>query len=164
MASTTVPNAAKPVTFLSPTNVLTESKCIRLQLDADARLAAAAGGAARYFGDAAGLEGDAITHLQIAIVAACQQAFAHLTQGHHLDVTLTRLPDRIEIALSLEGENTPAVGLDSIVGLAAGTRVSVKNSGVAGVLEGVDRVQYETRGGNAVTLLTKYITPARHVS
>ena len=144
-------------------NVPTEPKSIHLQLDADARLAAAAGGAARYFADAAGLESNAITHLQAAIVAACQEAFAQLTSGHHLDVTLTRLPDRIEVALSLEGETTPAVGLDSIAGLVAGTHVSAK-SGNAGVLEGVDRVQYETRSGAAVTLLTKYITPARHVS
>jgi hypothetical protein len=164
MACITAPIAAKPATFLLPMNVPTEPKSIRLQLDADARLAAAAGGAARYFADAAGLESNAITHLQAAIVAACQEAFAQLTSGHHLDVTLTRLPDRIEVALSLKGETTPAVGLDSIAGLVAGTHVSAKNSGKAGVLEGVDRVQYETRSGTAVTLLTKYITPARHVS
>jgi hypothetical protein len=164
MACTTVPIAAKRATFPLPT-VANEPKRIRLQIDADSRLAAAAGGAARYFADAAGLEGGAVTHLQIAIVAACEEAFGHLTGGHHLDVTLTRLVDRIEVSLSLEGETAPAVGLDSLAGLAIGAgRASGQGAGKGAVLEGVDRVQYETRGGVAITLLTKYITQATHIS
>jgi hypothetical protein len=126
-----------------------------MQIDADARLAAAAGGAARYFGDAAGLEDDAITHLQAAIVSACVEAFEHLTKEHpHLDVSFARLADRIEVALSHEGEGGPALGLDTIAGFAAS---GDKNSGSSAVLDGVDRVQYETRGGVTVTRLTKYV-------
>jgi len=165
MVCTTAQIAAKRATFPLPTPVATEVKCIHLQIDADARLAAAAGGAARYFADAAGLEGSAVTHLQLAIVAACEEAFAHLSGGHHLDVTLTRLADRIEVALSLEGETEPAVGLDSIAGFsAAPSRSSEGNATKGGLLEGVDRVQYERRGGVAVTLLTKYISQATHIS
>jgi hypothetical protein len=127
------------VTFLQQTPVAAEPKSIHLQIDADARLAAAAGGAGRYFGDAAGLEDDAIVHLQAAIVSACVQAFEHLTQEHpRLDVTLTRLANRIEIALSHEGEGNQ--------GAAPPAR-----------LEGVDNVHHETRGSVAVTLLTKYV-------
>ena len=128
---------------------------IRLQIDADARLAAAAGGAARYLADAAGLENEAISQLQSAIIAACRLAFDHLTVDHpNLDVTLTRLPDRIEVALSLTGESSPAVGLDAVAEFAT----QIGDATVRPhVLAGVDRVQYESQGVVAVTRLTKYL-------
>jgi hypothetical protein len=139
------------------TPVATEAKSIHMQIEADARLAAAAGGAARYFADAAGLEGPAITDWQTAVVAACKEAFAHLTQEHpHLDVSFTRLADRLEVALSRQGDTSPAIGLDSLAGLAPHQGKAQSRSPVLG---GVDRVQYETRDGIAVTRLTKYITP-----
>jgi ABC-type transporter Mla subunit MlaD len=135
--------------------VATDAKCIRLQIDADARLAAAVGGAARYLADAAGLENEAISQLQSTIVAACREAFDHLSGDHpRLDVTLTRLPDRIEVALSHEGEPSPAVGLDTVAGFAAQIGDA---TGQPPVLAGIDRVQYETQGGVAVTRFTKYI-------
>jgi hypothetical protein len=134
--------------------VTTDSKSIRLQIHADARLAAAVGGATRCLADAAGLEQEAISQLQSAVVAACQEAFEHLTEDQpHLDVTLTRLPDRIEVELSHQGEASPAVGLDTIAGFAAPSNPS----GRPAVLGGVDRVQYETQGGVALTRLTKYV-------
>jgi hypothetical protein len=143
------------VTFLQQTPVAAEPKSIHLQIDADARLAAAAGGAGRYFGDAAGLESDAISHLQAAIVSACVAAFDQLTQEHpRLDVTLTRLADRIEVALSHEGDGNSTQ--DANVGFAASSHGKVGGSSAR--MEGIDRVQYETRGGVAVTLLTKYVT------
>jgi hypothetical protein len=143
------------------TPVATEAKSIHMQIEADARLAAAAGGAARYFADAAGLEGPAITDWQIAVVAACKEAFEHLTQEHsHLDVSFTRLADRLEVALCREGDTSPAVGLDSLAGLAPQSGNSQGTApGRSPVLGGVDRVQYETVDGVAVTRLTKYIAP-----
>jgi hypothetical protein len=144
-------SAAKPATFLPPTPVATDFKSIHLQIDADARLAAAAGGAARYFGDLAGIENDALAHLQAATVAACVDAFAHLTQLHpYLDVTLTRLADRIEIALSYEGEGNSARGPNPKAGLAGRSSPKIK---------GIDSVRHESRGTLAVTLLTKYVAP-----
>jgi len=141
--------------FPWPAAVATEPKTFRLLLDADARLAAAAGGVARYLADVAGLENDAVARMQSAIVAACLEAFEHLTADDpHLEITFTRLPDRMEIALSHRGEGSPAVGLDKIAGFAArigGTEAS------PGVFAGFDRVQYETHDGEAVTRLTKYI-------
>lgn len=138
------------------TIVGTESKSIRVQIDADPRLAAAVGGAVRYLADAAGMENDATAKLQAAVVAACVEAFEHLNEDHpHLNVTLTRLSDRIEVALSYEGETAPAVGLDTIA------RSASADGGVqggTGVLSGVDRIQYETQGNVAVTRLTKYIS------
>jgi hypothetical protein len=139
-----------------------ESKSIRLQIDADPRLAAAIGGAARYLADAAGMENEATAQLQSAVIAACVSAFQHLTENHpRLDVTLTRLSDRIEVVLSHEGETAPAVGLDTIARSASQQR---GGPGGGGVLSGVDRIQYETQGNVAVTRLTKYIsqgTPSR---
>jgi hypothetical protein len=117
-----------------------------VQIDGDPRLAAAAGGAARYFGESSGLEGGAVLQLQSTVAAACQEAFESLTPEHpHLTVTFARYADRIEIEISHEGESAPAIGLDTI---AAGSTA----------MEGVDRVQYETKGKIAVTLLTKYLT------
>jgi hypothetical protein len=159
---TTVRIAGKPATFHWRTPVVTEAKSVQMQIEADPRLAAAAGGAARFFADAAGLEAPAITDWQTAIVAACNEAFERLTREHpRLEVTLTWLADRIEVALSREGDAGPALGLDTLAGLAP-QHGSAQGKGRGGslVLGGVDRVQYDTRGGIAVTRLTKFITPA----
>jgi hypothetical protein len=140
--------------------VATEAQSIQMQIEADPRLAAAAGGAARFFADTAGLEAAAIVDWQAAIVAACNEAFEHLTREHPwLEVTLTRLVDRIEVALSREGDPTPAIGLDTLAGLAPPRGTTTGKGHGSSVMEGVDRVQYEARGGVAVTRLTKYITP-----
>jgi hypothetical protein len=143
------------------TPVGTEAKGIHMKIEADPRLAAAVGGAARYFADAAGLEASAIADWQRAIVAACEEAFEHLTQEYpRLDVIFTRLADRLEVALSREGETAPAVGLDSLAGLALQSGDTPRRGRSASpVLGGVDRVQYETIDGIAVTRLTKYIAP-----
>ncbi len=133
----------------------TEPWIFDLQLDADDRLAAAVGGAARYLADSAGMETDAISQLQSSVVAACREAFEDLTaEAPHLHVTLTLYGDRIEVALCHRGDALPAVGLDRIAGFAG--RVA-GNGAMPGIFEGVDRVQYETHGGEAVTRLTKYI-------
>jgi len=134
--------------------VATEPKTFSLLLDADARLAAAAGGVARYLADVAGLENEAIARLQSAVIAACSEAFEHLTADHpHLGITFTRLSDRMEVALSYGGEGLPAVGLDTITGFAA--RIGDTGSNPR-VFAGFDRVQYETHGGEAITRLTKF--------
>jgi hypothetical protein len=138
--------------------VATELQSFRVQIDADARLAAAVGGVARFLGDTARLEETATAQLQSSVVAACIEVFQYLTGMHpHLRVTLARFSDRIEVALSHHGDASPALGLDSIAGLAsqAGGR-----KGGANPFVGVDRVQFETHGGEAVTRLTKYIGKA----
>ncbi len=138
--------------------VSAEVKNIQLQIDADARLAAAAGGAARYFGESAGLTGEEVVELQKAIVAACEEAFEQMTgERAHLTVTLTRYPDRIEVAIYHEGGVEPAVGLDRIAGF-------VSQVGGSSGLGGVDRVQYESHEGLAVTRLTKYVGHAPHIA
>jgi hypothetical protein len=138
--------------------VSAEAKSIQLQIDADARLAAAAGGAARYLGESAGLTSDEVAELQKSIVAACKEAFEHLAGEHpHLTVTFSRYPDRIEVAMSHEGTAEPAVGLDRIAGFAS-------QLGGSGGLGGVDRVQYDAHDGLAVTRLTKYLGHAPHIA
>jgi len=135
-----------------------ESKSIQLQIDPDTRLAAAAGGVVRYFAESAGLTNEAVSELQKSIVVACQEAFEHLRGDHpHLNVTLRRFPDRIEVAVSYEGVAQPAVGLDRIAGFAE------RFGGSVG-LGGVDRVQYEAHGGVAVTRLTKYLGHAPRIA
>jgi hypothetical protein len=155
MACTIVPIAGKHAMSPLRTAVATEAERIQLQLDDDPRLAAAAGGAAHYLGAAAGLEDASLEQLQSAIVAACRKEFRHLDAAHpHLEVTLTRFTDRIEVALAHEGERAPAESLDAVVGSAAQSR---GNSGCTCILDGVDRVQFETHGGCTITRLTKFI-------
>lgn len=123
-------------------------------MDADARLAAAAGGVARYIADAAGIENDDLTQFQRATVSACKEAFEYLSPAHpHLAVTVSRFTDRIEVAVAHEGETAPAIGLDTIAGFASQSG----DSSAPRILRGVDRVQYETQGASAVTRLTKYL-------
>ena len=138
----------------------TEPKSFRLLLDADPRLAAAAGGVVRYLAEVAGLQNDAVARLQSAVIAACSEAFEHLTADHPLlQITFSRSSDRMEVALSHQGEGSPAVGLDTIAGFATRAGSAGPN---AGIFAGFDRVQYETHDGEAITRLTKYfgqVTP-----
>ena len=135
------------------TTVSADSRGIEFQIDPDDRLAAAAGGAARYFADAAGLTSEAVAEFQKAVVAACKQTFQYLAGKHpHLTVKVTHYADRIEVVLTHEGEALPAVGLDEIAGFG--------DAPGGNPLRGVDRVQYEVREGKAVTRLTKYLGQA----
>ena len=155
MACTIVPIAVKRAMSPSRTAVATDAKRIQLKMDADPRLAAAAGGAARCLGDAAGLEDASLPQLQSAIVAACREEFRHLDAAHpHLEVTLILFADRIEVALAHEGESSPATGLDAVVGFAGQLG---DNSGGARALDGVDRVQFEMHDGCAIMRLTKFL-------
>jgi hypothetical protein len=138
--------------------VSADFKGIELQIDPDARLAAAAGGAARYLAEASGMMSEAVAELQKSVVAACEEAFEHLLGDRpHLVVTLERFVDRIEIAMTHEGSGEPAVGLDRIAGFA-------KQLGGSSGLAGVDRVQYEAHDGVAVTRLTKYLGHAPRIA
>lgn len=129
------------------TPVAAELRSIRMHIDADARLAAAAGGAARYFAEAAGLQNGAATDLQSAVVTACEEAFESANENQPgLDVTLTWLADRIEVAVSRKGAPVPGPHQST------GSR-----SAVAQALAGVDDVQHEHRDGVVVTRLTKFI-------
>ena len=123
-------------------------------IDADARLAAAAGGVARFLADAAGLESDAVAKLQSAVIEACLEAFERLAGAHpHLEVDFARFSDRLEVSLSHEDAG-PAVGMHTITGFAA---KKVETRGNSGTPAGVDRVQHETHGKEIVTRLTKYL-------
>ena len=79
------------------------SQTIILHLDADDRLAAAIGGAIRYFADNAGLENDSILQLQSSVLAACKQFF----DAHHgptpCQACIRRLDDRLELELQVPG-------------------------------------------------------------
>jgi hypothetical protein len=135
--------------------VASDVKRIQLKMDADARLAAAAGGAARCFGDAAGLKDISLSQLQSSVTAACREEFRRLNVAHpHLEVTLMRFTNRIEVTLAHEGESSPSLGLDAVVGFAAQME---QNSGGPRALEGVDRVQFETQGRCAIMRLTKFL-------
>src|SRR5215831_13145985 len=153
-ASITVRIAGKPATLRWLQAVATEPKNLHMSIDADARLAAAAGGVARFLADAAGLEGDAATRLQSAVIETCLRAFEHLTGQHaHLEIDFARFSDRLEVSLSHEDAG-PVVGIHTITGFAANKPEKTPDSAT---LSGVDRVQHETHGKEIVTRLTKYL-------
>jgi hypothetical protein len=112
-----------------------------MQLDADTRLCAAAGGAGRYFADAAGLANSAVSGLQSAIVAVCNRELQYIgDSAQRLDVTVTRTADRIEVVMRRRA-----------------TQGTGKNSEEQGMIPGLDRVQHETQAEMAITRLTKYV-------
>lgn len=112
-----------------------------MQLDADARLCAAAGGAGRYFADAAGLANSSVSGLQSAIVAVCKGEVERLGDSEQrLDVTVARTPDRIEIVMRRRVTDGSAI-----------------DSEEQEMIAGVDRVQHETQAEMAITRLTKYV-------
>ncbi|PYT71060.1 MAG: hypothetical protein DMG39_14085 [Acidobacteria bacterium] len=131
-----------------------ERSNLHMCMDADARLAAAAGGVARFLADGAGLEGDAVARLQSAVIEACLDAFNHLAAAHpHLEVTFARFSDRLEVSLSHENAG-PVPAVRTVAGFAA---KQGKTAGNAGAFAGVDRVQHETHGNESITRLTKYL-------
>lgn len=74
-----------------------------LRLDPDDRLAAAAGGAARYFADASGATSEVIVEIQSAVLAACRHAFHLQHQTASSFVRFERTPDRLDIILEFPG-------------------------------------------------------------
>jgi len=81
-----------------------EPRTITLQIERDARLAAGAGGVARYLADTAGMASEASSQLQAETVAACLQAFESLASHPVvLQVRYAVYSDRLEIDLAVPG-------------------------------------------------------------
>ena len=154
MAFTIARTAGKLATFPSrPATVTAEPKSFQVQVDCDARLAAAAGGAARYVSESAGLESSESIQFQKAVVAACIEAFKLLGGTHpHVTVTTTRFPDRIEVSLTYQPASPATKNSDG----GAGPGKPASNS----ALKGVDQMQQDVRDGTATTRLTKYLRTA----
>lgn len=113
-----------------------------MELDADQRLAAAAGGVGRYFADAAGLASNVVSDLQSAIVGVCNREIQHLhPPSERLHVTLTRQADRIEVVVSRHARDG-----------------SGKNPEPHGNIAGVDSVQVERQVDVVRTRLTKFVS------
>jgi len=139
---------------LWPAAVGAEPKTLHMLLDADARLAAAAGGVARFLADEAGLETGAAARLQLSVIEACKHDFKFLAVNHsHLEITFARFRDRLEVSLSHE-EDSPAaaerVPREHLAGL------KPESGSDSAALAGFDQVQHETHGKEIVTRLTKY--------
>jgi hypothetical protein len=145
MACIIAPTAGKLVMSPSPTTVPADIQKIAIQMDADKRLAAAAGGVARYYADAAGLASDAVTRLQSAVLGVCEREVDLLSQSNQrLEVVCKRTNEAIEVAVIRRGS-----------GDAAGNQTEQ-----AGEISGVDRVQHETQADKEITRLTKFLTEA----
>jgi len=113
---------------------------LRLSLDHDERLAAAAGGAMRIFADNAGLSNELIEQLKTAVVSACKLCFDfHERCTTPCQVNFCRLDDRIEVEVSVPG--VPAPEEKPQVSWA-----------------GVDQIQCENREDCGVLRLTKFVS------
>jgi hypothetical protein len=118
--------------------VPTYSQKIHLQMDADLRLAAAAGGVARYFADNAGMENEAILNLQAAVMSACKHCFRCHSSAASCEIDLLRFEDRLEIDLSFPGKESP-------------------EGNEKPVLPGVDEVHHDFLENSARLRLVKYL-------
>lgn len=121
----------------------TYPQTILLQMDADVRLAAAAGGVARYFADNAGLANEAILNLQESVMLACKHCFHCHSSATSCEVTLLRYEDRLEIDLSLPGKESP-------------------EGNEKPALPGVDEVHCEFLGNSARMRLIKFLGNGSH--
>jgi len=78
--------------------VATDSKRIKLQLDADPRFAAAAGGAVRYLAEASGMSEEVCREFQSETVTACLNAFESVAVVTHV-VEFVRSENRLEVVV-----------------------------------------------------------------
>jgi hypothetical protein len=123
--------------------VPTYPQTILLQMDADVRLAAAAGGVARYFADNAGLANEAILNLQESVMLACKHCFHCHSSATSCEITLLRYEDRLEIDLAVPGKETPEEQQELM-------------------LPGVDEVHREFLGDSARMRLIKFLGNGSH--
>jgi len=115
---------------------------LRLSLDHDERLAAAAGGAMRVFADAAGLPNENIEQLKTAVVSACKLCFEfHNDCTTPCQVSFRRLDDRIEVEVTIPGVPSPANKPEPH-------------------WAGVDDIKCESRNNSGVLRLTKFLSHA----
>jgi len=113
---------------------------LRLTLDHDERLAAAAGGAMRIFADAAGLPDTNIEQLKLAVVSACKLCFDfHQDCITPCQVNFLRLNDRIEVEVTVPGVAAPADKPHP-------------------TWPGVDDILCETRNNSGILRLTKFLS------
>ena len=76
----------------------TDSRTIKVQLDADPRFAAAVGGVARYLADSAGVENDAIAQLpagQRQCIQLWLEDFSYIEIGKALRISLDAVRSRL---------------------------------------------------------------------
>ncbi|HEY1469768.1 MAG TPA: hypothetical protein VGF61_12050 [Candidatus Acidoferrum sp.] len=123
----------------------TYPQTILLQMDADVRLAAAAGGVARYFADNAGLGNEAILNLQESVMLACKHCFHCHTSATSCEITLLRYEDRLEIDLAVPGKERPQENQEL-------------------TLPGVDEVHREFMEDSARLRLIKFLGNGSHTS
>jgi hypothetical protein len=123
--------------------VPTYPQTILLQMDADVRLAAAAGGVARYFADNAGLANEAILNLQESVMLACKHCFHCHSSATSCEITLLRYEDRLEIDLAVPGKETTEEQQELM-------------------LPGVDEVHREFLGNSARMRLIKFLGNGSH--
>ena len=84
----------------------TDPKRFKLELDADPRFAAAAGGAVRYLAESSGMSEEVCREFQEATVAACLKAFQAGPNTGHV-VEFLRGEDRIEVVVNSGAGSEP---------------------------------------------------------
>ena len=130
---------------------------VEMKITGDPRLVGAVIAAVEHFAQGAEMDDARQKQLMAAAEQACLETFNRLdTEGTPIDVTLELFPDRLEIAFAHASSEGPALGLDSFLSLD-------DNSGPshgAMLMTLVDRVLYDSAGGQSTMRLVKYLTPA----
>ncbi len=135
-------------------SVTAETHRVDFALERDARLLRAVSAAIAVLGEAAGLGPADAQDLGAAAEAACEDTFPQLLgESPQLSVTVESFSDRLEITLAHRGESAPAVGLQTFA-----PQAGPQQAGRPALLQSVDRVQYDSRGGIARTRLVKYLS------
>jgi hypothetical protein len=130
---------------------------VEMRITGDPRLVGPVAAAVEHLAQGAEM-GEALQkQLMAAAEQACLETFSRLdTEGTPIEVTLQLFPDRLEIAFSHASSEGPALGLDSFVSLGE----SDSPSHGAMLMTLVDRVLYDSAGGQSTIRLVKYFTPA----
>ena len=127
-----------------------------MKITGDPRLVGAVTAAVEHFAQGAEM-GEALQkQLMAAAEQACLETFSRLdTEGTPIEVTIDLFSDRLEIAFAHASSEGPALGLDSFLSMD-------ENSGPshgAMLMTLVDRVLYDSAGGQSTMRLVKYVSP-----
>ena len=131
---------------------------IVFRLMSDSRLTAGVEGAVAFVADLMGFPSGEGASLAAAVGEASRETFPLLTDPHGMvGVTLEQFLDRIEVVVEHEGQALPTAGLDTFAFPGAAESGARGLSGL-GLLNCVDRVQYDTKGGVSRMRLIKYLS------
>ena len=161
MGNTIAPIAGKHAKYAWWKPMTDERVRVVFRVDREPGLFGVLRSAVEFQASQAGLDAQTCVEFARAAHDVCHETLSKLTNAEGgIEVTLDTFPDRIEMAIHCQGQQMPAIGLESF---AFGDVVAGRAGGLNGLelLSRVDRVLYNTDDGVARTTLVKYLQPKR---